>query len=205
MRVVGRVAGPDIHVSCDLTQFDSFEFESEAKDSSIQHPERSVRNKLTSIYNRQCHRLLITSLPFKPPAISLTSSELPSATDPTKLSLIISPKNTGKASSSRYPGISIDICTHSPCPETAAEPSSPSRFSASPCCARLRESSVSAARMVFSTEALTPTIACVPSAKPMRALPFVPGKMLVSAERGRNCVGERPSGRMGLLGRLREV
>lgn len=64
---------------------------------------------------------------------------------------------------------------------------------------------MSAARTVFSTSAFTPTIACVPSAKPMRALPFVPGRMVVSAESGRNCVGERPSGRIGFWGRLREV
>ncbi len=166
---------------------------------------RKRSSKLTSIYKRQCHRLLITSLPFNPPAISFAASPFPPATEPTRLSRIISLKNTGRASSSLNPGISIDICTHSPCPDTAAEPSSPSRFSASPRCARLRESSVSAARTVFSTSAFTPTIACVPSANPMRALPFVPGRIVVSAERGRNCVGERPSGRIGFLGRLREV
>lgn len=165
---------------------------------------RSAKNVLTSIYSRQCQRLLITSLPFSPPAISDASFAFPvSATEPTSDSRIISDKNTGSASSSRKPGISIDICTHDPWPEAAADaedPSAPSRsvdavrsFLES-CC------NVSDARTVFSTSALTPTIAWVPSAKPMRALPFVPGRMSDSAVNGRNCVGERPSGRIGPLG-----
>lgn len=37
----------------------------------------------------------------------------------------------------------------------------------------------------------------MPSAKQIRALPFVPGRMSHSATRGRNCVAVRPSGRMG--------
>ena len=40
-------------------------------------------------------------------------------------------------------------------------------------------------------------MASVPSAKQIRALPLVPGRMSVSAVRGRNCVGERASGRIG--------
>lgn len=150
----------------------------------------------------------MTNLPFNPPAISPAPVAPPSATEPTNDSRIISDKKTGSASSSRNPGISIDICTQDPCPDTAADPSCPSRSSAtliSLCWDNPRASSVSAARVVFSTSALTPTMACVPSAKPMRALPFVPGRMLDSAVRGRNCVGERPSGRMGVLGREREV
>lgn len=42
-----------------------------------------------------------------------------------------------------------------------------------------------------------PTIASVPSAKQIRAEPLVPGRISVSATRGRNCVALRPSGRIG--------
>ena len=49
----------------------------------------------------------------------------------------------------------------------------------------------------FSTSAFTPTMASVPSAKHIRALPFVPGRISVSAIRGRNWVGDRESGRRG--------
>lgn len=59
-------------------------------------------------------------------------------------------------------------------------------------------------RGVRSTSAFTPTTASVPSEKHTRALPFVPGRMAVSAVRGRNCVAERPSGLMGGV-RLSEV
>ena len=51
--------------------------------------------------------------------------------------------------------------------------------------------------MVFSTSALTPTMASVPSAKHIRALPLVAGRMSVSATKGRNWVAVRPSGRTG--------
>jgi hypothetical protein len=47
-------------------------------------------------------------------------------------------------------------------------------------------------------------MASVPSAKQIRALPFVPGRMLVSAIRGRNWFGVRASGRIGGV-REREV
>lgn len=50
---------------------------------------------------------------------------------------------------------------------------------------------------VLPISALTPTMASVPSAKHMRALPFVLGRMPVSALRGRNWVAKRPSGRRG--------
>lgn len=96
----------------------------------------------------------------------------------------------------------MDICTQDPCPVLDACCGSSSLVSAGPCCARL---ATSAAATVFSTSAFTPTMACVPSANPTRALPFVPGRMSVSAVSGRNWVGERPSGRMGLFGRASEV
>lgn len=163
------------------------------------------------MYNLQCHRLLMTNRPFKPPAIplSIPSPSLP-PTEPTRLSRIISARKTGNASSSLKPGISMLICTQDPCPPVAAEdPSVPSRPSPlgprSFCSDSDRASRVSAVRVVFSTSAFTPTMACVPSAKPMRALPFVPGRISHSAVRGRNCVGERPSGRMGFWGSEREV
>ena len=37
----------------------------------------------------------------------------------------------------------------------------------------------------------------MPSEKHTRALPLAEGRMSASATRGRNCVGERPSGRIG--------
>jgi hypothetical protein len=158
------------------------------------------------MYNLQCHLLLITNLPFNPPAIPSSS-----ATDPTNGSRIISARKTGNASSSRNPGISIDICTHDPCPDAVScfpfplplpvpSPPPPSPVSAAAVCWR-----TSPADAVLSTSALTPTIAWVPSANPMRALPLVPGRTSVSAVSGRNWVGERPSGRMGVLGRASEV
>lgn len=58
--------------------------------------------------------------------------------------------------------------------------------------------------MFFSTSARTPTIASVPSAKHIRALPLAEGRSEVSARRGRKDVGVRASGRMGGM-REREV
>ena len=52
-------------------------------------------------------------------------------------------------------------------------------------------------RAVLCTSALTPTMDSVPSAKQIRALPYVAGRISVSAISGRNVAGERPSGRMG--------
>jgi hypothetical protein len=52
-------------------------------------------------------------------------------------------------------------------------------------------------RRLFSTSALIPTMASVPSAKQIRALPLAEGRISVSATRGRNCVVVRPSGRTG--------
>lgn len=109
------------------------------------------------------------------------------------------------ASSSLVPGISTAISTQPDSPSRASflAPSSSSSSSCDPPAAAVINS---VSRSVFpapyrarvlSTSALTPTMASVPSAKQMRALPLVPGRMSVSALRGRNWGAARPSGRRG--------
>lgn len=123
----------------------------------------------------------------------------------TSASLNMDAKNTVVASSSLYPGISTAISSHSFLAAGSGPlepPSSPVDFS--PPSETILRSSDTGSTSVFSISALTPTIASVPSAKQTRALPLVPGSMPVSAVRGRNWVGLRPSGRIG-VGRESEV
>lgn len=116
-------------------------------------------------------------------------------------SLIISPKNTSNESSSLSPEMSILSSTHSPFPtllRAAFWPPSLSVSIASPSSRPFSSASKEdRPPIVFSTSALTPTIASLPSLKLRCALPFAVGSTSVSAVRGRNCVGERESGRIG--------
>lgn len=109
-------------------------------------------------------------------------------------------RNAVPESSSLNPGISTVISTQDESPFRLSSPSlaSPSSTSSSSPSPPSRYTVSSPARCaVLSTSAFTPTMASVPSAKHILALPLVPGRMPVSATRGRNWAGERPSGRMG--------
>lgn len=148
---------------------------------------RTLRMR-TSRYSLQWNRLLIHNFFANSPSAS-------------RASLNSEARNTVAASSSRCPGISTAISSQSPRAFfLSSAPSPPPRIAFRPSASSL----LAGASAVFSISALTPTMASVPSARQTRALPFVPGRMPVSAVSGRNCVGVRPSARMGGL-REREL
>jgi hypothetical protein len=141
----------------------------------------------TSTYSFQWNRRLMYSLFLRSPLAS-------------NASVSMAERNTGSASSSRNPGISMLISTHEFSPASVSFLSSSSISTSPPATvSSLSFSPVVGRHCDFSTSAFTPTIASVPSAKHTRALPFAPGRISLSATKGRNWVGERPSGRIGGL------